>query len=262
MRSLQVFAAVIVWLSTTSLFATQFSFTAQTRKLDASAHAETFGSVPADDVKTLSAADFSDFNQSLSASAIATKFDGTPSSKGDSNVAQNSHLGGSVIGATGSVSASTAGTVSPPMNYATVSGGSSFSVTFTLPEAADVQLIYQLFVQRFLPAFAANANVTTTFSLAGGSTNLTAAAALVPAETTKTVPFNEVLSLAAGTYTLSLTSSGNAATHSLGFFTDGSFNGTYSVSLEIVPEPSSLALLLIGAFGFCQLRPVFCRARI
>ena len=83
------------------------------------------------------------------------------------------------------------------------------------------------------------------------------------------IQLNQVLSLDLGTYTVTASTNSNSGPPSLGGIinSDLSANARYSISISIVPEPSSVTLAAIGVLGlvvayFGRIRLAFQRSSL
>jgi hypothetical protein len=224
--------------------AAQFNFTAQDRSVTAEAHAFDMAITappPVDDVKSASAPDFSDFNPSLTAVATLTdsKFSGTASSA----ASQNSHLSSTNITASGAVSVK--GYRFAP-NLGEALANSMFSSTFVITSPVEVQINVNLagHIGSFVPFF--NIGVAA-FSLTGGTINLTSMTAIPQGQMDGIAQLNQNLSLEVGTYTVTASTHGDSGSPNLGaeLNSDLSARANYSISISVVPEPSSLVLCAI-----------------
>jgi hypothetical protein len=239
-------AIAVAMLVSWEAHSAQFSFTSQNRSLSVNAHSETINGVTDDDVNSATASDFADFVQSRSAFAETFAVHGTC----DVTASQNSSLGAFIIMASGVASADAETAVSFQDRTHGI-GSSLFASTFTLDAPSDVEVKYQLSADRLAPAFVTSASPTASFSLTGGATNVAASLSIPNAGTSNSTQFSQIIFLAAGTYDISATANVEARSRQMPSWSDGICEASYSISVTVVPEPSTFALLALGALGIC-----------
>jgi hypothetical protein len=220
-------------------------FVEQTRGISASAHAQYYNNPPVDVAKGISAEDFLAFDQTISA------FAGSTGVAGSSSAWQRSEWSDWQILAQGNVSATAEGNT-PPMHpgSSSSSGGSSFRVVFVLESPETVELS---------GALSATFQVPATFS---GSVSLTNAEGAIVShslpmhfQSGQTLPFEDVLELQAGQYTLAAACLGSAFAETYPPMGANS-SPAFTVDLHIVPEPSMLALSTGALYPLAALRRV------
>jgi hypothetical protein len=225
----------------------QFNYSSQNRSITAEAGGfdPGTGPLPVDDLKSASAPDFTDFVDSLSASAI---FNG-PLLRATANAAQQSRLAPTSITASGSVSDS--GFRGTGASGGAGTGDSAFSTTFTLDAATNVLIGVNLFAHHETTNPLSTDTSKATFSFTGGAINLSQATSFFDALKDSSVNIIYALPLPSGTYTI--TASAHSFSGSTSFQeTIGTGNGLASNAsyyISIVPEPSSVILAAIGALG-------------
>jgi hypothetical protein len=253
-------AIVAVPINANRAFA-QFNYSSQNRSISVLASA-VVQATPINDTKSAAAPDFTDFIQSLSASEILT-----PASAAIANASQTSQLTSTNITASGSVSGQGA-------RFTNITGGvgigdSIFSVSFTLAAPTDVQIAAHLLAHADR-GFSTSSSTSgdSAFSLIGGTTNWSFATIIPDGQKDSSIQIVRALSLASGTYTVATSAHANSGI----FLIENNFSGfkanaSYSISVNIVPEPSSVTLATIGALGlvsayFGRIRLAFQRSSL
>ena len=233
-------AAIVV--DSTGAFA-QFNYRSQNRSI--SAYAKAYpnfqGVLFFDDAESVMAPDFTDFVDSRSASA---GFGGSLISM--ANASQASQLMPTTISALGEVSDHGFRGL-PTVGEAT--GDSIFSTTFSVEAPIDIQIAVNLFANHGTIAPLSSISGTTAFSLTGGAINPSQATSFSIGSMDSSAQLLQALSLPSGTYTVTASAHSDSGIPdfqtTVGNFLDS--NASYSVSIRIVPEPSSLTLLVTGA---------------
>ena len=168
------------------------------------------------------------------------------------NASQQSQLASTSITASGSVSDQGYRIDGTMVGYAT--GDSGFSATFTLDAPTDVFFIAVNSIAHHGATDPLSSDTATAaFSLTGGAINLSQETSFTNGLMDSSVHVLQALSLPSGTYTI--TASAHSFSGSPNFFetvnriNSLSSNASYSISISIVPEPSSLTLATIGVLG-------------
>ncbi len=204
----------------------QFTLTSEDRSIDANVSFGDSDDVTAAGVYSNSVSDFG--MPDMTGDTINTSATGSQ----DSDIETNGFQG---MG-TADTSAEVSGVI---QDSTAAQADSSFSVTFTVPVATDIQLSGEL---------DSDGNATESVSLDTFTENGSAS------NPTDTFLFNDVLEPGTS-YTLSLESGTDSGASIDGDSTDGpeddgdAGTGTFSFSMTQVPEPGSLGLVLAGAAG-------------
>jgi hypothetical protein len=187
-------------------------------------------------------------NGSQSYSAMGFEPFASSASEGSSyvngNASQDSTIGNTIVSASGSAAGGSS--ISPSgylhHRWSVGAGGvSSFSLTFDLPAPTGVSLSGLLHGEGSVP-FVGVAYIT----LSQGSRNI--ANFGLPFPQAGDVPVNDSTTLQAGRYTLS------ADATDAGAYPDGYFQSSFRFTFKAVPEPATIAAMLVAA-------PLLLRAR-
>jgi hypothetical protein len=225
----------------------QFNYSSQTRSISADALAgpDIDSTNPVDDVESANATDFNSFVDSRSASAT---FSANPGQTAMANTSQNSQLVATTIMASGSVS--DLGFRGGAVYYGRATANSLFSATFAVGSPTDIQVVVNLFAHHGTISPSSSISASSTFSLVGGAVNLEQATTIPIGLEDNAVQFLQSLSLPSGTYTVtaSVQSDSGLPDFETTIGNDLASSASYSVSVSVVPEPPSLALLATAAF--------------
>jgi hypothetical protein len=191
--------------------------------------------------ETITAPDFQAFNQNL----------GEVSNSGASATAaatQNS-LFGFALSATGGANATAN---APTATYgANGSASSSFQTTFSFPIGTPAETLSVQLAAHESGIYSQFSYAYATFTLSGGLTNITLATSILPNsnqhDSVVTLPPTQLTGNVGQLYTISVVAGAyRADAGDILTLYGGPGNASYSFSLTPVPEPSSIALLLIG----------------
>ena len=235
-----ILVAIVIALSRESAPA-QSIFTTQNRSITATGQA-IVGNSTTTNSQTLTAPDFSTFNQTASQTANTPV--GTAPASGTGTASQNSSLLAQGLMASSSVTASGAGTF--PTSSGEGQGSSTFQTTFTLQSPAAIVIQVGLGAHRNEDGSLSGDPVATAlFSLVGGPINVQVATSLTSGKLDSTAFFSNTLDFPAGNYTLSISANADAFGAHAGASGDGMASANYSAFITpFVPEPTSLALAL------------------
>ena len=234
-----ILVAIVIALSRESAPAQNF-FTTQNRSITATGQA-IVGNSTTTNTQTLTAPDFSTFNQTVSQTASTPV--GTAPASGTGTASQNSLLLAQGLTASSSVTASGASTF--PISSGEGQGSSTFQTTFTLQSPAAIVIQVGLGAHRnedgSLPG---DPVATALFSLVGGPINVQVATSLTSGKLDSTAFYANTLDFPAGNYTLSISANADAFGAHAGASGDGMASANYSAFIApFVPEPTSLALV-------------------
>jgi len=209
----------------------------QQRSVSATAYVQRAAYPAVNDSEYFSAPDFLPFNKTATAAASV------PYAQAEGTGSQNSQISDMVVQATGTVSWGTYVQSNPQGGVTAASAASHFMLKFMLEEPATLELSGSVTSETLYR----NAPVTVT--LTGDHGTLVSVAIGAIEQPSSLPPFDNVLDLAAGQYTLTATADSNGGGYAAGA------SARYSLALQIVPEP--LASLGVGIMAIVTklLRP-------
>jgi hypothetical protein len=239
MKTFLLVAAVIAFSG--SPVVAQFTFNSQNRSITATANAAA-GTNVTNNSQTLTAPDFSAFNQTVSETASTPT--GTAEATSAASASQQSSPF-TTSGFFGGGMAMASGSDLFPSSSAEGMGSSSFQVSFNIASPLPLVLSLQLGAHRNQSGFTPiDPMATAMFSFTGNGIDIERATILPSGTQDNTVFYNNTIDVAPGIYVLTLSAMADATGMRTGFLGDLTASATYGFQVGIfVPEPGSLALV-------------------
>ena len=139
-----------------------------------------------------------------------------------------------------------ASTTNRPTSFSNGTSESKFAAFFALSGESLVQITAALSVHRNDNNFFDTANCSASFLLTGTTNTFPLSVNTDLPVLDAAAQFNQTVLLPAGIYSITATSSAEAKSKVVAADFNGMATSSYSVSVSIVPEPSTIALALVG----------------